>query len=38
LLAISEEDKKIAEEKGIETEFTLAYALLGDVSPYQSLS
>jgi NADPH:quinone reductase-like Zn-dependent oxidoreductase len=32
LLAISDEGKKIAEEKWIETEFTLAYTLLGDVS------
>jgi D-arabinose 1-dehydrogenase-like Zn-dependent alcohol dehydrogenase len=33
LLSVSEEGKKLAEEKGIETEFTLAYTLLGNVSP-----
>jgi D-arabinose 1-dehydrogenase-like Zn-dependent alcohol dehydrogenase len=34
LLSVSEEGKKVAEEKGIETEFTLAYTLLGNVSSF----
>lgn len=33
LLPISEEGKKLAESKGIETETTLAYTLQGNVSP-----
>jgi NADPH:quinone reductase-like Zn-dependent oxidoreductase len=32
LLQISEEGKKLADQKGIETELTLAYTLMGNVS------
>lgn len=37
LLPISEEGKKLAESKGIETETTLAYTLQGNVSISPSL-
>lgn len=33
LLPINDEGKKMAEDKGIETETTLAYTLMGNVSP-----